>query len=138
MPLTSPSVGLDRETGGTLTDWAHVVQSIGDIFTTGFGERVLREYYGSAIPRLLGQQMTTREILPYFAAICASIEMWEPRFRVTKIDVLSVTRAGRLTLYIDGVYRPRAAFGDYRTEGPRQLSLDFDRDGKTRIEEISS
>jgi uncharacterized protein len=133
--IDSPSVGIDRETGGTLTDWAHVLQSLGDIFTTRFGERVLREYYGSAIPKLLGQQLTPREVVPYFAAICAAIEMWEPRFRVTKIDVLSVTRTGRLSLFIDGVYRPRACFGDFRTEGPRKLTVDFDRDGRTRVEE---
>lgn len=135
--VSNPSVGLDRNTGGTITGWAHVLQSIEVIFTTRFGERVLREWFGSWVPKLLGQQLTSREIVPYFAAISAAIEMWEPRFRVTKIDVIEVTRTGRLSLYIVGIYRPRAIFSDYRSEGPRKITLDFDRKGITRIEELT-
>ena len=133
----SPSVGIDRNSGGTVIGWPHVLQSINDIFTTRFGERIIREWFGSAIPNLLGQQMTPREIVPYFAAMCTAIEMWEPRYRITKIDVLEVTRTGRLLLYIDGVYRPRAAFGDFTADGPRRVSLDFDREGLTRLEDLT-
>jgi len=135
--LSNPSTGLDRNTGGTVTDWARVLQSLSVIFTSRFGERVLREWFGSSVPNLLGQLITPREIVPYFGAICAAIEMWEPRFRVTKIDVLGATRTGKLTLYIDGVYRPLARFGDYRSAGPRKLVLDLDRTGITRVEELS-
>ena len=52
----TPSVGLNAATGGTLMGWSHVVQSLQDIFTTRFGARVMREWYGSFVPTLLGRQ----------------------------------------------------------------------------------
>lgn len=135
--ISHASTGFDRYTGQIVYDWAHVLQSLDVIFTTRFGERVMREWFGSAVPNLLGRNLTPREVVPYFAAICAAVEMWEPRFRVTNIQVLEATRTGRLSLFIDGVYRPRALYGDYRTEGPRKLSLDFDSKGFIKIEESS-
>lgn len=136
--LVFASTGLDRNTGGTATDWAHVLQSLDVIFTTRFGERVLREWFGSAVPGLLGQNLTTQDVVPFFAAMAAAVEMWEPRYRITKIDVIEITRTGRMQIYMDGVYRPRACFGDFRPEGPRKVLLDFDRAGMTHIEEVSA
>ena len=117
----SPSVGMDASTGKMLTGWDHVVQSIDVIFTTQFGERVLREWFGSLVPNLLGRNMTTREILPYFAAIVAAIEQWEPRFRVSKITPLEVTRDGLFRFQMDGTYRPRALQGDYTVDGRKRV-----------------
>ena len=48
--LTNPSVGLNATSGLVLTGWDHVLQSLSDIFTTGFGERIIREWYGSFVP----------------------------------------------------------------------------------------
>lgn len=136
--LVFASTGIDRHTGATVTDWAHVLQSLDVIFTTRFGERVLREWFGSTVTGLLGQNLSTNDVVPFFTAIAAAVEMWEPRFRITKIDVLEVTRTGRLSLYIDGVYRPRAAFGDFRADGPRKILLDYDREGVAKIEDASA
>lgn len=136
--LVYASTGLDRYTGGTATDWAHVLQSLEVIFTTRFGERVIREWFGSTVTGLLGQNLTTQDVVPFFSAVCAAIEMWEPRYRVTKIDILEVSRTGRMSFYLDGVYRPRACFGDFRPDGPRKLLLDFDREGLPKLEDVSA
>ena len=61
--LNNPSVGFDAMTGRILTGWDHVLQSLSDIFTTGFGERVIREWYGSFVPTLLGQLITPEEVM---------------------------------------------------------------------------
>lgn len=127
----SPSVGIDAETGKMLTGFAHVVQSINTIFTTAFGERVMREWVGSLVPNLLGRNMTSREIVPYFASIVATIEQFEPRFRVTKITPLSVSREGVFRFQIDGVYRPRALQGDFTVEGARKVGTYVAQDGRT-------
>ena len=117
----SPSVGMDAATGKMLTGWDHVLQSIDTVFTTQFGERVIREWFGSLVPNLLGRNLTVREVLPYFAAIVAAIEQWEPRFRVTKIVPIEVTRGGSFKFEMIGVYRPRALQGDYTAEGQRRV-----------------
>ena len=126
---TSPSVGLNAATGGILTGWPHVVQSLQDIFTTRFGTRVMREWYGSFVPNLLGRNITPKEVTPWFAAVTSAIEQWEPRYRITRIQVLEVTRDGQLHFFMEGEYRPRAVFGDFTVEGARRLDAYANPDG---------
>jgi len=118
---TSPSVGFDVTTGGVLEGWPHVVQSLQDIFSTRFGARIMREWYGSFVPNLLGRNITPKEITPWFAAVTSAIEQWEPRYRVTRIQVLEVTRDGRFRFFLEGEYRPRANYGDFTVEGARRI-----------------
>jgi uncharacterized protein len=132
--MESPSIGLDRLTGGIITSWDHVIQSLEDIFTTRFGERIMREWYGSNVPHLLGRNITPREVTGYFSELLAPIEQWEPRFRVTRIIALKVTRDGQFHFYIDGEYRPRATFGDFTIEGRKRIYGSSYKDGQTLLE----
>ena len=120
--LTNPSVGLHATSGLVLTEWDHVLQSLSDIFTTGFGERIIREWYGSFVPSLLGRLITPQEVTSFFVAITSAIEQWEPRYRVSEIKVLKATREGALHFYLDGEYRPRAVYGDFTVEGARRVN----------------
>lgn len=126
---TSPSVGLNAETGGVLEGWPHVVQSLQDIFITRFGSRVMREWYGSFVPNLLGRNITPNEVTPWFAAVTSAIEQWEPRYRVTRIQIVKATRAGELHFFIEGEYRPRATYGDFTVEGARRIDAYANPDG---------
>lgn len=119
--LLDPSVGIDRVTGSIITGWDHTVQSINDIFTTTFGERILREWYGSLVPRLLGRLITPQEVLPFFAAIASAIDVWEPRVRVSRVDILEVNRLGEFKFLMDVEWRPRALLGDFTVVGVRRI-----------------
>ena len=116
-----PSVGIDAETGRNLTGWAHVVQSLQDNFTTQVGTRIMREWYGSAVPNLLGRNINKDEVTLFFAAVTSAIEQWEPRYRVTRIEPLGVTRSGEFRFAIEGEYRPRAMLGDMTPAGARKV-----------------
>ena len=136
--LRDPSVGLDAATGGILTGWEHVVQSLRDIFDTRFGSRIMREWYGSFVPNLLGRLTTPEEVVPYFAAITSAIEQWEPRFRVTRIEAVKVTRDGQLHVFLEGEYRPRAVYGDFTVAGARRLDAYANPDGMLIEERLSA
>jgi uncharacterized protein len=127
--LQTPSVGLNAATGGTIKGWDHVVQSLQDIFYTRFGTRVMREWYGSFVPNILGRLITPQEVTPFFMAVTSAIEQWEPRYRVTQIQVVKVTRQGELHFFLDGEYRPRAMFGDFSVEGARRVDAYANPDG---------
>lgn len=116
--------GIDRFTGKVIDGWPHVVQSIQVIFTTRFGERVMRTWFGSEVPQLLGRNMVPSTVVAFFSAIVTAIELWEPRFRIVKITPLSVDRQGHLALRIDGEYRPRGHLGD-PTPAAGDYSLTF-------------
>lgn len=111
-----PGTGIDRRSGQVLTGWPHVEQSLQVIFTTQFGERIMRRWFGSFVPELLGRNMTNATILRFWTAVCTAIDLWEPRFRVTKITPYGSAmdlRTGKIGFAIIGVYYPRGHLGDY-------------------------
>jgi Bacteriophage baseplate protein W len=123
--------GIDRATGRLLEGWPHVVQSILVIITTGYGERMLRRWFGSAVPQLLGENLTTPTVVRFFAALIAALEVREvdtglarePRFKIIKITPLRVDRSGELRLEIHGVYLPHGHLGDFTPEDMRTIVL---------------
>lgn len=118
---TDPSVGINAATGGTITGFDHVLQSLTDIFTTNFGERVMREFYGSFVPVLLGRTNISRTEAPLFmTAVATAILQWEPRFHVTRIGTETAGRDGTLQIVVEGEYRPRATYGDLSSEGGKR------------------
>lgn len=83
----------------------------------------MREWFGSSVPAFLGENMNTETIVAFFSAVGAAIDQWEPRYRVTKITPESVGRDGRLRIYIEGEYRPRALLNDFTPEGARRVMI---------------
>lgn len=128
IPLTVPSVGINADTGAAIYGWDHVVQCLRDMFRTRFGERLMREWYGSFVPAALGRNITREEVFPVIAAITSAIEQWEPRYRIVKVDLGGEIRDGELSISIQGVYRPRALLGDNTEAGSRSLTISVSRD----------
>jgi phage baseplate assembly protein W len=110
--------GINRATGKLLGGWGHVLQSLHVLFSTHIGARVMRRYFGSEVPPLLGENLTPRTVVRFCYAVVVAIELWEPRFRVKQVVVNpdqnspEQLRAGRLTMAIHGVYMPRGHLGD--------------------------
>lgn len=123
--------GIDRATGRLLDGWPHVAQSVLVILTTAYGERMLRRWFGSAVPQLLGENLTTPTVVRFFAALIAALEVREidtglprePRFKIVKITPKRVERSGELRLEVLGIYMPRGHLGDFTPEGTRTLTL---------------
>jgi phage baseplate assembly protein W len=132
----SPGIGIDYRTGQLIDGWAHVVQSLEILFSTRYGERVMREYVGSLIPTLLGQNLTARTVNRTKMAMWVAIETFEPRYRITQITSLDVSRTGRYGLELSGVYRPRAHLGDFTADGSRKLRVGATADRAVTFEPL--
>lgn len=110
--------GINRDTGKLLDGWGHVAQSLQVLFSTHIGSRVMRRWFGSEVPKLLGENLTQRTIVRFCYAIVVAVELWEPRFRVIRVDIPPDTntperlRLGRLAMTLRGEYRPRGHLGD--------------------------
>ncbi|WP_068305290.1 GPW/gp25 family protein [Pararhodobacter sp. CCB-MM2] len=102
---------LDHETGGAITGWDGVMQSILTILSTPLDTRVFRREFGSKVPELIDAPMNDAGILALYVAVAEALEKWEPRFELTDVT-LEGAATGVLTLSLSGNYRPRAHLGD--------------------------
>lgn len=94
--------GMDATTGKALDGTAHLVQSIADILGTPLGSRVMRRDYGSLLFDLIDQPVNAATALLLRAASAIAIRRWEPRLKVTAIDVAGDPAAGSLTIRVTG------------------------------------
>lgn len=92
--------------GKALSGIDHLYQSLQDIATTPIGTRVMRREYGSEIPELMDRPMTPALMVDVFAALAKAYGRWEPRFRLTRIEVVEAKPNGSLVLDYEGIYLP--------------------------------
>lgn len=90
--------GLSAQTAQPIDGAAHLAQSIRDILTTPIGSRVLRRTYGSRLLRLLGRPLNGPTIVDLVAATAEALAQWEPRIRLTRVEVLAANGQGQCEL----------------------------------------
>jgi uncharacterized protein len=98
------SAGMNRSTGYALGGMDHLRQSIADILFTPLGSRVARRTYGSLLPELIDQPDNPRTRVRLYSAIAGALIRWEPRLRLSRVQVLSGPTPGQAALQLDGVY----------------------------------
>lgn len=117
------NVDFDRSSGETLVGWPAVAQNIREGLLTDFGTRIMREHFGSLVPRALGRNVTPDTMLALTASIAAFLDVFEPRFRVTRALPVNLTRAGLVQIEIRGEYLPRALLGDDTGNGLKRVTV---------------
>lgn len=96
--------GMSRDTGAALGGFDHLRQSITDILTTPLGTRVHRRDYGSRIIGLVDRPINQSLVADMVAAAAEALDRWEPRLKVERLTIESVTAEGQITLSLDGYY----------------------------------
>lgn len=96
-------IGMSNSTGRTLTNREHLAQSIADILTTPLGSRIMRRDYGSLLPRLIDQPFNGSTCLQLYAATAIAIMRWEPRIRLTRVQLSDVSTSGAIALELEGI-----------------------------------
>jgi phage baseplate assembly protein W len=84
--MTARYAGMDRATGETLLDEAHISQSVRDILMTPVGTRVMRRDYGSLLSALLDQPQNPALRLQIMAACYMALLKWEPRITLSALN----------------------------------------------------
>ena len=104
--------GMSSTTGQALSDIAHLRQSVTIILFTPIGTRVMRRNFGSLLPELLDQPDNPATRVRLYAAVAGALMRWEPRLRISRVQLTSTT-PGMAELLLDGTYVP--------PDGPQQL-----------------
>ena len=100
--------GMSADTGLVLDGFEHVEQSLAKIITTRLGERWMTEWFGNPGLRLLGENATDANILLWINTIWMLVDIYEPRFKIQRFDLNSVSRDGIGDFSMFGQYRPLA------------------------------
>ena len=83
--MTVRYLGMNSQTGLSISEVEHIRQSVRDILVTPVGSRVMRREYGSLLSALIDQPQTPALRLQIMAACYSAIQMWEPRVSLTAI-----------------------------------------------------
>jgi len=96
--------GMSASTGAPLDGEAHLRQSITDILTTPLGSRVMRRDYGSLAFSLVDAASNAAGSM-LLKAVCAdALAKWEPRVKVTRIELVRASRDGKTEIDLDLAY----------------------------------
>ncbi|MDG9890416.1 GPW/gp25 family protein [Pseudomonas juntendi] len=96
-------IGVDRNTGLSLSGVDHLKQSIGDILTTPVGSRRMRPEYGSTLRRYVDMPVNDGWKSAVQAEVARSLGRWEPRIKLERVQVVSVID-GQIGLRLSGEY----------------------------------
>jgi phage baseplate assembly protein W len=95
-------IGMNANTGRTIADRQHLVQSIADILTTPLGSRVMRREYGSQLVDLIDWPLNSATRLQAYAATATALMRWEPRIRLSRVQLSLGEIAGQAILDVEG------------------------------------
>ncbi|ENU1170582.1 GPW/gp25 family protein [Enterobacter kobei] len=97
--MTVRYLGMNGQTGLSISEVEHIRQSVRDILVTPVGSRVMRREYGSLLSQMIDQPQTPALRLQIMAACYSAIQKWEPRVNLSTITFeRSETDGG---LYVD-------------------------------------
>lgn len=94
--------GMAATTGQHVAGLDHLRQSIADILTTPIGGRVMRRDYGSLLFDLIDQPDNGITQLRLYAATATALLRWEPRLKLTQVNIYRTEVPGRVLLELKG------------------------------------
>ncbi|MEP8907762.1 GPW/gp25 family protein [Enterobacter roggenkampii] len=100
--MTVRYLGMNRQTGLSISEVEHIRQSVRDILVTPVGSRVMRREYGSLLSALIDQPQTPALRLQIMAACYSAIQKWEPRVTLSAITFERSDTDGGLYVDISG------------------------------------
>lgn len=95
-------LGMNARTGRTITSQQHLAQSIADIITTPVGSRVMRREYGCQVANLIDWPLNAATRLQAYAAVATALMRWEPRIRISRVQLTPGSAAGQAFLDVEG------------------------------------
>jgi phage baseplate assembly protein W len=105
--------GFDQKTGKIITGPTHLAQSLGKIWHTRIGTRIMRLSFGSDLRSLLAEDLSPALALLLYNEMVASAARWEPEYRITQLQLVRMTEGGTLGIRHGGLYYPEGRFGNY-------------------------
>lgn len=94
--------GMNTNTGRVIEGSQHLAQSVADVLTTPIGTRVMRREYGSQLPDLIDWPTNAATRLQAYAATAMALMRWEPRIRLSRVQLSLGALPGQAVLDLEG------------------------------------
>lgn len=94
--------GMNAKNGRAVADRQHLEQSIAGVLTTPIGSRVMRREYGSQLPDLIDWPLNSATRLQAYAATAMALMRWEPRIRLSRVQLSLGDVPGQAVLDLEG------------------------------------
>lgn len=101
-----------------LTGQAHLAQSVAEIWMTRPGERVMRLLFGANLRSHLAEDIEPALALAIYDDLVASINAWEPEYRMVDFQLVNLSLKGGLGVRHGGIYFPEGRFGNKSISEP--------------------
>ena len=105
--------GIDAATGGLLVGWPHVAQSLAKVWLTRPDTRPMLLAFGSDVRGLLAEDVTPDLALDLYDRLATAAHAHEPEYRLSTLQLVSLTREGGLGVRHAGTYYPEGRFGNF-------------------------
>lgn len=115
--------GISATTGRPLTGAAHLEQSLVKIVMTIPTERVMRLDFGLDPTRRLGRNISPVLAATLYRDLVVAVHKWEPEYRIARMQLAGLDRAGGLALFVEGRYFPEGRLGNYAFWEPANFNL---------------
>jgi len=103
---SSTAIGMQADIGQGLANSDHLTQSISIVLTTPVGSRVMRRDFGSLLPELIDQPDNAITRVRVYAAVAGALMRWEPRLRISRVQLVSGDVPCRAEIVLEGTYMP--------------------------------
>ena len=87
--------------GKTISEIAHIKQSVANILTTPIGSRIMRRDYGSRLFEKIDRPINGELIAEIYSDVIEALFIWEPRFEVEQITVQNIEK-GKIIIDLEG------------------------------------
>ena len=94
---------MNINTGKTISEIAHIKQSIANILTTPIGSRIMRRDYGSRLFEKIDNPINGELVAEIYSDVIEALFTWEPRFEVEQVIVQSIEK-GKITIDLEGSF----------------------------------
>ncbi len=98
--------GTNANTGFVLDGKAHLKQSLECLLSTPLNTRIMRRDYGSALFDLIDKPQSDSTKLDIISATATAIAAFEPRFLLTKVELINQTSSS-LLLSLHGSFQSK-------------------------------
>lgn len=95
---------MNRYTGRRISELDHIAQSIGDIVGTRLASRLMRRTYGGQAADLVDHPANGPTVIRLYAAIAGAVMKWEPRVRLSRLQLYVGTEPGQFFLELEGLH----------------------------------